>query len=45
VRWLKAAATSYVVIVPVLMIVILPIQRCDATGRIAGALRHRGQFD
>jgi len=27
VRWLKAAATSYVVIVPVLMIVIPPIQR------------------
>jgi len=27
VRWLKAAATSYVVIVPMLMIVIPPIQR------------------
>jgi hypothetical protein len=27
VRWLKAAATSYVMIVPVLMIVIPPIQR------------------
>jgi len=27
VRWLKAAATSYVVIVPLLMIVIPPIQR------------------
>src|SRR5262245_687049 len=27
VRWLKAAATSYVVIVPTLMIVIPPIQR------------------
>src|ERR1700704_4722617 len=27
VRWLKAAATSYVVIVPMLMVVIPPIQR------------------
>ncbi len=27
VRWLKAAATSYVVVVPMLMIVIPPIQR------------------
>jgi hypothetical protein len=27
VRWLKAAATSYVVIVPMLMIVVPPIQR------------------
>ncbi len=27
VRWLKAGATSYVVIVPVLMVVIPPIQR------------------
>jgi len=27
VRWLKAAATSYAVVVPVLMIVIPPIQR------------------
>jgi hypothetical protein len=27
VRWLKAAATSYVLIVPMLMIVIPPIQR------------------
>jgi hypothetical protein len=27
VRWLKAAATSYVAIVPMLMIVIPPIQR------------------
>ena len=27
VRWLKAAATSYAVIVPMLMIVIPPIQR------------------
>ena len=27
VRWLKAAVTSYIVIVPVLMIVIPPIQR------------------
>ena len=26
-RWLKAAATSYVVIVPMLVIVIPPIQR------------------
>jgi hypothetical protein len=26
-RWLKAAATSYVVVVPLPMIVILPIQR------------------
>jgi hypothetical protein len=27
VRWLKAAVTSYVVIVPILMIVIPPIRR------------------
>ena len=27
VRWLKAAATSYIVIVPMLMVVIPPIQR------------------
>ncbi len=27
VRWLKAAPTSYVVIVPMLMVVIPPIQR------------------
>jgi hypothetical protein len=27
VRWLKAAATSYVVIVPMLMVIIPPIQR------------------
>jgi Protein of unknown function (DUF2798) len=27
VRWLKAAATSYIVVVPLLMIVIPPIQR------------------
>jgi hypothetical protein len=26
-RWLKAAATSYVVVVPMLMIVVPPIQR------------------
>ena len=40
VRWLKAAATSYVVIVPMLMIVIPrdPALR-HAAGRIAGALR------
>ena len=41
VRWLKAAATSYVVIVPMLMIVIPPIQRFVM--RQAGLPTRQGQ--
>jgi hypothetical protein len=42
VRWLKAAATSYVVIVPMLMIVIPPNSALrHAAGRSADALTYR----